>query len=556
MSEILVPESKDKLNLDEPVINDEIASSMKTSEDESEAGAALTDQSGLDASDELRGEPPKAAEEEEPSKAMLHQTAEKKSLRLKDWFQASRPTFFVATLVPLFLGLVASIGTDGEGAGRILLFILILLASFLVHLATNLANDLFDHQQGVDTKETLGGSRVIQEGRITPEQIKKALAICYLAAFALAIIIVRTDRILWGMIIFAAFSSFFYVCPPIRYGHRALGEIFVFLNMGLIMTAGTFYALTKIPDPKLLALALPVALGVANILYFQSLPEIVSDAEKGKKTLAGLLGKERAALVQLLWWPLVWLMMVNLWLAELAAWPALLGVVCLPLHILVMRRIYRAENWEELDKSGILIRLMYLITGVLLISGVCLAKTETSAPPQPVVPAAARPAAVRPSPPEVSPAQSAVAPDPTAQPGQPAQPAPETDSGPEQVAEPAAEPVAEPAAEPDAEPTYDEVETAPEPEPQPNQNEPPSENAAPNGQDNQPPASAAPDAQAAPQPEADQSQPPASQPPAGSSTDIQPDAPQGPEELNVKYPDDEPLPWMTVHDALLNMRSA
>ena len=42
----------------------------------------------------------------------------------------------------------------------------ILVASFLVHLATNLANDLFDHLSGVDREETLGGSRALQQGKI------------------------------------------------------------------------------------------------------------------------------------------------------------------------------------------------------------------------------------------------------------------------------------------------------------------------------------------------------------------------------------------------------
>ena len=292
----------------------------------------------------------------------------------RDWWQATRPPFFIATIAPLSLGFVAAIKYTGQN--RWGLFLLILLASFVVHLATNLANDLFDYWQGVDDGPNIGGSRVIQEGKIAPKTMAVVLVCLYVLGLGGAIIIINLSGqpYLWGLVIFAALSSFFYVAPPIKYGHRALGELFVFINMGLIMTAGVFLAVAGSFDLRVLALALPVSFMVSGILYYQSLPEIDSDKEAGKKTLANVLGRDKASFLYLLWWPLVWLLMIFLYLAGLSAWPILLGLATCPLHVAVVRRIREAGegDWLPLDAYGHLVRKLYLINSLLLIVGVAL----------------------------------------------------------------------------------------------------------------------------------------------------------------------------------------
>ena len=291
------------------------------------------------------------------------------------WWQASRPPFFIATLGPLGLGCVAAV--KYTGLVRPGLFALVLAASFLVHMATNMADDLFDHLQGVDAGAGIGGSRVIQEGKISPRALCLALAVLYGLALAAAFVIVRFSGrpvLMWSLIIFAALSSVFYVAPPIKYGHRALGEVMVFINMGLIMTVGTFLALADgLWDKRVIALSLPVAFMVADILYFQSLPEIELDRSAGKLTLAGRLGPVRAVLLQALWWPVVWLLLVTLWLTGLAAWPVLLALLTLPLHLRSMKALRAAEaDWISLDGRGHLVRKLYLLNSLALIAAVAL----------------------------------------------------------------------------------------------------------------------------------------------------------------------------------------
>ncbi|MCL1889407.1 MAG: prenyltransferase [Desulfovibrionaceae bacterium] len=290
----------------------------------------------------------------------------------KAWWQASRPPFYIATLIPLVLGYLAA--AREHGPPDPLIFCGALLVCFFLHLTANLGNDLFDHLQGTDTHANIGGSRVLQEGKISPRRLGQVIAVCYILAFALTGLGVFLTglRLLWLLTSFGAFSSFFYVAPPIRYGYRALGELFVFLNMGLIMVEGVYYALSGAFSAQVLALAVPVGLMVAAILYYQSLPEIESDKAMGKNTLAGRLGPEKAFFLFGLWWPAIWTLMGMLFLCGLCSWKTLPGIaLCLPLHLKACRKLKQAGgDWFSLDRYGYLTRLMYLICGLSLILGV------------------------------------------------------------------------------------------------------------------------------------------------------------------------------------------
>ena len=287
--------------------------------------------------------------------------------RLAAWYQASRPPFYIATLVPLFLGLVLAHQVTGQWRpGR---FLLINLGAFAVHLATNLADDLFDHLLGADAGESIGGSRVIQQGLITVGQLAWALVILYSVGLVTALILVEVSGQtgVWILAILAGLSSLFYVAPPIKYGYRGLGEVSVFLNMGLVMVGGTFWVLAEHWDWRMIWYSLPVGLMVANILYFQSLPDMKTDRQVGKYTLAVLLGKARAARLFRLWWAAVYASLAGLGLSGLVGWPVWLSLVTIPLFLKTDRLVHTTEDWLELDRHGHLVRKLYMLNGLVLI---------------------------------------------------------------------------------------------------------------------------------------------------------------------------------------------
>lgn len=289
---------------------------------------------------------------------------------LRDWAAASRPQYYIATVIPITLGFVLA-GRE-TGQWRFFTFFLVLFASFLIHLAANLANDLFD--QDVDSDKTIGGSLALREGRISRREYKAALIVlCGLYAFLSPFIIVPSgEPVLWLFAAFGLFSSLYYTAPPIRFGYRGMGEALVFLNMGIVMLCGTFIACAH--EFRLFSLAYGIVTGlmVAAILYFQSLPEIETDGAAGKRTLAVRLGMERAFLIYRLWWPVIWLLATMLWLVGQASWLVLGWICAVPFYIKCLAALRPATGAEllALDGKGGFTRLMYLITGVFLILGV------------------------------------------------------------------------------------------------------------------------------------------------------------------------------------------
>ena len=133
------------------------------------------------------------------------------------------------------------------------------------------------------------------------------------------------------------------------------------------MVGGAYLVLAQNWRWDLIFYSLPVGLMVANILFFQNLPDMKTDQAVGKYTLAVRLGKRWSRIVFRLWWILVYISLIALFISGLTnalVWGCLLT---LPLLIKVDRLIGEADDWITLDRHGHLVRKMYLINGVLLI---------------------------------------------------------------------------------------------------------------------------------------------------------------------------------------------
>jgi 1,4-dihydroxy-2-naphthoate octaprenyltransferase len=288
----------------------------------------------------------------------------------KAWIQASRLPFYVATFIPLSIGWVLAIWQQGQiRPGR---FLLVFLGSFMVHLLTNLSNDYFDHLMGTDSGEAIGGSRVIQEGKISPRTMVRVIIGLYTLALVVALIIILGFKLylLALPILFAGFSSTFYVAPPIRYGYHGLGELFVGINMGPIMVVGTYWVIAGHPDWVPLLISVPVGIMVALILFYQSLPDIKTDEAAGKYTLAVRLGKKGALVGLILFFFLLYLSLSLLIIHGVLSTWGLTFLFTAPIMIKIVRLVMKTENWQLLDQFGSYVRMIYFLTGLAILAGI------------------------------------------------------------------------------------------------------------------------------------------------------------------------------------------
>ncbi len=176
----------------------------------------------------------------------------------------------------------------------------------------------------------------------------------------------------WGLlpfILFAWFSSFFYVCPPIRYGYHGLGELFVAINMGPIMVAGTYWVIAGRLDWTPLLISIPIGIMVATILYYQSLPDMETDRAVHKNTLAVRLGKRNSYYGLILFWMCAYLSLIVLILTHYLSWTAGFFVITIPLLTTLLRIMKKTAEWVQLDKYGSYIRIMYFVNGICILAG-------------------------------------------------------------------------------------------------------------------------------------------------------------------------------------------
>jgi 1,4-dihydroxy-2-naphthoate octaprenyltransferase len=285
---------------------------------------------------------------------------------LHHWIQASRPPFFIATFIPLAAGWIMAGKLGGWRPWRMLL---VLLGSFMVHLATNLADDYFDHIQGSDDGLSIGGSRVIQEGKIAPRTILKAVILLYVLAGGIALCTMAVLG-LWGLtpfVLLAWFASFFYVAPPVRYGYHGLGELSVGINMGPVMVVGTYWVISGRVDWAPFLISIPIGLMVAVILYYQSLPDMETDLAARKYTVAVRLGRRGAFYGLIVFWVMIYGSIIGLVRAGYLAWPALLSLLTIPLLLRLLNIMTGIGDWVELDRYGKYVRILYLLNGIAIL---------------------------------------------------------------------------------------------------------------------------------------------------------------------------------------------
>lgn len=288
---------------------------------------------------------------------------------LTAWLCALRLPYFITTAMPTSLALL--LVKKETGSLPVLEFLILLSGILCMHGATNLINDYYDTINGVDTPETIGGSRVLFNGKLTLAAIGKASALFYLLSLLFFILFSwQTERwwVLPGWVAgFAA--SFFYVGPPIAYGYRGWGEFILFISMGWILLLGSYLALSGGLSLTAFLVASIFGLMTAEILFFQSLPEIETDPANGKHTLASKLGKKKAVKIQQLSWPVIWMLCILLGLTGIVHWAVFGSLVSIPLYILLNKRLNQAlelDIWLDLNSSGYFVKAMFILTSLFL----------------------------------------------------------------------------------------------------------------------------------------------------------------------------------------------
>lgn len=173
-----------------------------------------------------------------------------------------------------------------------------LVASVLIQIATNMFNEYYDYQRGLDTPTTVGIAGAIVQGSTGPAAVFAAAGACFALALALGIYItLQSDPLVFIVGVVCALAGFIYTGGPRPVAYTPLGELEVFIFMGPVMV-GLAYAIQAGGITRSAAWAsIPVACLVAAILLANNIRDRAEDARAGRSTLPIVAGRRPAAVV-------------------------------------------------------------------------------------------------------------------------------------------------------------------------------------------------------------------------------------------------------------------
>jgi len=291
--------------------------------------------------------------------------------RLAIWFRAVRPRSFTASVIPIALGSALAL-FDREFTWWLAL--VMLLATVATHAGSNLANDYYDHLKGVDTAETFGQTRLIQEGLLRPRQVIIAAGIAFAIATLLGLIVVAQTG--WPILLLALVSlaaAYFYTGGPLPLGYIALGEVTVFTFMGLVTVMGSYYVLTGEITWRSALVAAPIGFLTAAHLHANNLRDIPLDRVAGKMTLATLLGRRGGNWEYLFLLTAAYAAVLALAVVDPALWPVTITGAAIPVAYRLVRLAFSPAEGRDLNPLLRRTAGLHLRFGSLMLVGLLLA---------------------------------------------------------------------------------------------------------------------------------------------------------------------------------------
>jgi 1,4-dihydroxy-2-naphthoate octaprenyltransferase len=220
----------------------------------------------------------------------------RKSRRL---FLATRPKFLTASILPVLVG--TAWGASVAGHLDLLVAVIALLATALVHSASNVFNDVGDEFTGTDRDNVeriypyTGGSRFIQNRIMTAAEMQRwAWTLFGVAAvFGAWLALLRGPWVI-ALGIGGIAIAVLYSTPKVQLSGKGVGEAFLMVAFGVLPVCGAAWLQSSIIDVYSVLIALPIGIWVTLILLINEVPDRKADGANGKRTLVVRLGVDNA----------------------------------------------------------------------------------------------------------------------------------------------------------------------------------------------------------------------------------------------------------------------
>lgn len=256
-----------------------------------------------------------------------YQLSEKRTWKI--WWELIRPHTLTAAFVPVLLGTVLSLLTEGRAS--IPLFAAMLIASLLIQAATNLFNEYYDFKRGLDTAESVGiGGGIVRHG-MTPKLIMQLALIMYGIALLLGIYICAASS--WWLAavgLVCMLVGYLYTGGPFPISSTPFGELASGFFMGFLIILIAYFIQTGDVSAVAVLISVPSGILVGLINMANNIRDLDGDKRSGRKTLPILLGRVNAIKFMAMMFAISYLWMIGLVIAGTVSPWALLVLLSIP----------------------------------------------------------------------------------------------------------------------------------------------------------------------------------------------------------------------------------
>ena len=306
-------------------------------------------------------------------------TAEKRlSLAESAWrkfsafVEIARPFSFTASSIPV---LAAAALAFTQSSLDILPALLALAASVLLHVGTNVTNEIFDVRNGVDSITSPRASMALLKGRLTEKEAFGLVGGAFLLAVLLGLPLIALHG--WPIVLLGLIGlvlGYTYTAPPFQYKYKAMGLPIVFMLMGPLMVGGAYFAITGTISATPLLVSVPIGLLVTAILHGNEWRDISDDARYGIGTVSALMGRKWAHLVYISLVTGAYIAIVLGVLFRLLPLTSLAALLSLPLLVRSVRRSELGINGQQraIAKIDLETAQLHAAFGILYVIGLAL----------------------------------------------------------------------------------------------------------------------------------------------------------------------------------------
>ncbi|MBR6911362.1 MAG: prenyltransferase [Candidatus Methanomethylophilaceae archaeon] len=204
------------------------------------------------------------------------------------WWNVFRPWTLHGAVVPVLIGGAVAFQTAELNALSVGIFILIMIGGCLLQSAANILNTYGDFKSGVDTVENETRSPELVTGVLTPKKVLYAGLACLGITALLGLIFIWYSG--WGILVYGLLGILGAgtYTVGLSYKYHGMGQISVFIMMGLLMPLGTYCVLTgEMFSMEVLLLSLPNTFMITGVLAGNEMRDYYEDKKADAGTLIG-----------------------------------------------------------------------------------------------------------------------------------------------------------------------------------------------------------------------------------------------------------------------------